>query len=173
MVGFLYLFTVGGLTGLVLASASIDTALHDTYYVVAHFHYVLSLGAVFTAFLGFVHFFPQITGFTLKPALAYTHFWLMFVGVNLTFFPQHFLGMSGMPRRVFDYTLGMGLYNSISSLGSIISLFSVVVFAYIVWESLMRERAVVFSLSAGAAPVLSSSSPYDFHTFAEGPSVTQ
>jgi heme/copper-type cytochrome/quinol oxidase subunit 1 len=167
------LFTVGGLTGLVLASASIDTALHDTYYVVAHFHYVLSLGAVFTAFLGFVHFFPVFTGFSLKPRLIYTHFWIIFIGVNLTFFPQHFLGARGMPRRVFDYTVGIGLYNSMSSLGRIVSLFSVVVFAYIVWESLIRERAVIFFVSAGAAPVLSSTSPLDFHTFMEGPSVVR
>lgn len=173
VVGFLYLFTVGGLTGLVLASASIDTALHDTYYVVAHFHYVLSLGAVFTAFLGFVHFFPIFTGFSLKPRLIYAHFWVMFVGVNLTFFPQHFLGVRGIPRRVFDYTIGMSLYNSLSSLGSVISLFSVVIFAYMVWESLMSERAVIFSIRAGAAPVLNSSSPLDFHTFMEGPSVVR
>lgn len=97
----------------------------------------------------------------------------MFIGVNLTFFPQHFLGASGIPRRVFDYTAGMRLYNSIRSLGRVISLFSVVVFAYMVWESLIRERAVVFSISAGAAPVLSSISPLDFHTFMEGPSAIQ
>lgn len=97
----------------------------------------------------------------------------MFIGVNLTFFPQHFLGARGIPRRVFDYTVGMRLYNSISSLGRVISLFSVVVFAYMVWESLMRERAVIFSISAGAAPVLSSTAPWDFHTFIEGPSVVR
>lgn len=97
----------------------------------------------------------------------------MFTGVNLTFFPQHFLGVRGMPRRVFDYTIGISLYNSISSLGRVISLFSVVVFAYIVWESLMRERAVIFHIGVGAAPVLSSTSPLDFHTFMEGPSVVR
>lgn len=173
VMGFLFLFTVGGLTGLVLASASVDTALHDTYYVVAHFHYVLSLGAAFTAFLGFVHFFPQLIGFTLKPSLAYTHFWLIFLGVNLTFFPQHFLGISGMPRRVFDYSLGMRLNNSLSSLGRIISLFSVLVFGYMVWERLMSERGVVYCAGPAGAPFLSSSTPLDLHTFVEAPSVSR
>lgn len=94
----------------------------------------------------------------------------MFLGVNLTFFPQHFLGVRGMPRRVFDYTMGMSFYNSIRSLGRVISLFSVVLFAYLVWEAFMSERAVIFSLRTGAAPVLSSASPLDHHTFLEGPS---
>lgn len=97
----------------------------------------------------------------------------MFIGVNLTFFPQHFLGLGGIPRRVFDYTVGIRLYNSVSSLGRVISLFSVVVFAYIVWEGLIRERAVIFSTNGGAATALRTSSPLDFHTFAEGPSAVR
>lgn len=123
---------MGGITGLILASASVDTLLHDTYYVVAHFHYVLSLGAVFTVFLGFFHFFHIFYGYTLKPSLMYTHFLVMFVGVNITFFPQHFLGIAGMPRRVFDYTLNMAFINSLSSLGRIISTASILLFAYLV-----------------------------------------
>nr|UJH93080.1 cytochrome c oxidase subunit I [Chamelea gallina]UJH93119.1 cytochrome c oxidase subunit I [Venus verrucosa]UJH93145.1 cytochrome c oxidase subunit I [Venus verrucosa]UJH93171.1 cytochrome c oxidase subunit I [Venus verrucosa]UJH93197.1 cytochrome c oxidase subunit I [Venus verrucosa] len=142
--GFLFLFTLGGLTGIVLASASLDVVLHDTYYVVAHFHYVLSMGAVFAMFSGFHYWYPMITGLGLHPVWSKGQFWSMFVGVNCTFFPQHFLGMSGMPRRYQDYADTLHGLNMFSSWGSIVSLLSLFYFLFILWESLLSQRCLVF-----------------------------
>nr|UKA77694.1 cytochrome c oxidase subunit I [Parakontikia ventrolineata] len=143
--GFITLFSVGGLTGVILSNASVDVSLHDTYYVVAHFHYVLSLGAVFAIFAGFIHWWPLFTGCTMNPYLLFAHFWVMFIGVNMTFFPQHFMGLNGMPRRYVDYADDYAFWNNISSNGSIISIFGVLFFMYIVICSLVDKNPVIYN----------------------------
>lgn len=133
-IGFLILFTIGGFTGIMLSSAGIDQILHDTYYVVAHFHYVLSMGAVFGLFAGFYFWSPKLFGKEINKSLGELHYWTTFIGVNLTFFPMHFLGMSGMPRRIPDYPDAYYFLNMISSVGSAITIVSIIVFLEVIYD---------------------------------------
>jgi cytochrome c oxidase subunit I len=134
--GFIFLFTVGGVTGVILSNSGINAAMHDTYYVVAHFHYVLSMGVVFGIFSGFYYWFSKMTGLKYPEVLGQIHFWIFFIGVNLTFFPMHFLGLAGMPRRVPDYPDAFAGWNAVASFGSYISAFSVLLFFYIIYITL-------------------------------------
>ena len=140
--GFIFLFTVGGVTGVVLANSGIDISLHDTYYVVAHFHYVLSMGAVFSMLGGVYYWFDKITGVRYSEVLGKIHFWTFFAGVNLTFFPMHFLGVAGMPRRIPDYPDAFLTFNKMASWGSYISALSSLFFFYTVYEALSSNRKV-------------------------------
>lgn len=166
-VGFIFLFTVGGVTGVVLANAGIDRVLQETYYVVAHFHYVLSLGAVFAIFAGWYYWFPKMSGYMYNETLAKAHFWVTFIGVNLVFFPQHFLGLSGMPRRYVDYPDAFAGWNLISSIGSYISGFGVLIFLYCVLDAFMKKVPAGDNPWGAGATTLewTLSSPPPFHQF--------
>ena len=172
-IGFIFLFTVGGVTGVVLANAGVDAVLHDTYYVVAHFHYVLSLGAVFSIFAGFYYWFPKMCGRMYPEWLGKLHFWSAFISANLTFFPMHFLGLAGMPRRIPDYPDAFAGWNYVASIGAYFGAASAVVFVILVFYTLVKGARVAANPWGEGATTLEwkVSSPPPFHTFEELPKI--
>ena len=166
-IGFIFMFTVGGVTGVVLANGGIDDYMQDTYYVVAHFHYVLSLGAVFSLFAGFTYWFPKMSGKMLNEALGQVHFWMFFVGVNVLFFPMHFLGLQGMPRRIPDYTGEYATYNYVATVGYMIMAVSMIVFFANLFMSLRSGKPAGDNPWGEGATTLewTLSSPPPFHQF--------
>ncbi len=172
-IGFIFVFTIGGVTGVVLSNAGLDEVLHNTYYVIAHFHYVLSLGAVFSIFAGFYYWIGKMSGHQYPEFWARAHFWLTFVGVNLTFFPMHFLGLAGMPRRYVDYPEAFRGWNEVASVGSLISFIGLLVFFYVVYRTFTSKERVAENYWGEGATTLewSLSSPPPFHTFEELPRI--
>lgn len=170
-VGFIFLFTLGGVTGVVLANAGVDRALHDTYYVVAHFHYTMSIGALFTLYSGWYYWFPKMSGYMYSERLGKLHFWLSFIGVNMIFFPQHFLGLAGMPRRYADYPDAFAGWNLISSIGSWISAAGVLVFLACIAHAFIAKRKAGNNPWGEGADTLewTLSSPPPFHQFSTLP----
>jgi cytochrome c oxidase subunit I len=165
--GFIFLFTIGGVTGVVLSNAGVDRVLHDTYYVIAHFHYVLSLGAVFAIFGGWYYWFPKMTGYMYNETIGKLHFWVTFIGVNIIFFPQHFLGLAGMPRRTVDYPAAFHGWNEISSYGSYIAGFGVIIFFIGMIEAFAKKRVAGNNPWGAGATTLEWTlpSPPPFHQF--------
>ena len=166
-IGFIFLFTLGGVTGVVLSNTGIDRSLHDTYYVIAHFHYTMSLGATFGIFCGWYYWFPKMTGYLYSEFLGKLHFWLTFIGVNTIFFPQHFLGLSGMPRRIVDYPEAFAGWNMVSSVGALLSTIGLVVFLISIVDAFARKRKAADNPWGVGATTLEWTlpSPPPFHTF--------
>ena len=171
--GFIFMFTVGGVTGVLLANGGIDNYMHDTYYVVAHFHYVLSLGAVFSLFAGFTYWFGKMSGRMLSETLGQLHFWIFFIGVNIVFFPQHFLGLQGMPRRIPDYPDAFAYWNQVSSLGYLVMLLGMVFFfANIIYAFVAGRKAEDNYWGEGATTLeWTLSSPPPYHQFETLPTI--
>jgi cytochrome c oxidase subunit 1 len=172
-IGFLFLFTLGGVTGVVLANAGVDMALHNTYYVVAHFHYVLSLGAVFGIFAGFYYWISKMSGRQYNETFGQIHFWTTFIGVNITFFPMHFLGLAGMPRRISDYPDAYAGWNMVASIGAYISYGSTLFFVFVVLHTLFAGKRVGANPWGEGATTLewTVSSPPPFHSYDDLPHI--
>ncbi|MCG8559861.1 MAG: cbb3-type cytochrome c oxidase subunit I, partial [Hyphomicrobiales bacterium] len=172
-VGFIFLFTVGGVTGVVLANAGVDRALHDTYYVVAHFHYTMSLGATFGIFAAWYYWFPKMTGYAYSEFIGKLHFWVSFVGVNLIFFPQHFLGLAGMPRRYADYPDAFAGWNYVSSIGAYVSAAGILIFLFGVALAFARKVPAEGNPWGAGATTLEWTlpSPPPFHSYEKLPRV--
>src|SRR4051795_10443889 len=173
-IGFIFLFTVGGVTGVVLANGGMDIVLHDTYYVVAHFHYVLSLGALFSIFAGFYYWIGKMSGRQYPEFWGKVHFWMTFAGVNLTFFPQHFLGLAGMPRRIPDYPDAYAGWNYVSSVGAYISGIAFLVFLYVCFRTFTSKEHVADNYWGDGATTLewTQTSPPAFHTYLDMPRIS-
>ena len=163
-IGFIFLFTIGGLTGVILSNSSLDVSLHDTYYVVAHFHYVLSIGAVFAIIAGVTHWFPIAYGIILDSFLIKGQFWIIFIGVNITFFPQHFLGLNGMPRRYIEYPDNFTYWNTVSRIGRYISILAVIFFMYIIYDGVAVSRAHGVSFPSRNSNEFFIGTPYPDHS---------
>jgi heme/copper-type cytochrome/quinol oxidase subunit 1 len=173
VLGFIFLFTVGGVTGIVLSNAGVDIALHDTYYVVGHFHYTMSIGAAFLIFAGFYYWFGKMSGRQYPEILGKIHFFISFIGVNMTFFPMHFLGAAGMPRRVPDYPDAFAGWNMIASIGSYISAVGILLFIFIVFYTLLKGKKCEANPWGEGADTLewTVDSPAPFHTHEEMPRI--
>ncbi|MBM3556575.1 MAG: cytochrome c oxidase subunit I [Alphaproteobacteria bacterium] len=166
-IGFIFVFTLGGVTGVVCSNAAVDVAIHDTYYVVAHFHYTMSLGAVFGIFAGFYYWLGKMTGRPYPEALGKLHFWLTFIGINLVFFPQHFLGLAGMPRRYVDYPPAFSGWNYVSSIGALVAGAGVLVFLLVIWRTFTSKEKVAENPWGAGATTLEWKlpSPPAFHSY--------
>ena len=171
--GFIVVFVIGGVTGVVVANASIDQIVHNTYYVVAHFHYVLSLGSVFAIFAGFYYWIGKMSGHQYPEFWGKVHFWTFFIGVNLAFFPMHFLGLAGMPRRYPDYPDAFAGWNFVSSIGAFLGGGSILIFLYVIFRTFASKASAPANYWGEGATTLewSVSSPPPFHTFEELPRI--
>lgn len=171
-IGFILIFTIGGLTGVILSNSSIDIILHDTYYVVGHFHYVLSIGAVFAIITRIIHWFPIITGLIINQKWLKIQFIIIFIGVNITFFPQHFLGLISIPRRYSDYPDSYYCWNLISSIGAIISINRILFLIFIIFERLISKRLILFKFHQSSLEWLNNYPPLD-HSLVEIPLISK